>query len=204
MPLVLPFLLFPLSLKSANVWSALEEAGHLILTGATDTTADVLEHKFGEQVGEVARETIGVGMDAYHTVGNLRVLSPTRLAIGGVRLLHPLWLTLGQGKSAVAGYLGLDKNDTLRLPAEERRPLTVAEVEEADLRFSQLRIEYVTIPPRLFLLTLSSDPQETLLCRVPPSLHQSSLICLTSPPLIQSMSTRPISSQPLRNEPLRF
>jgi len=58
-----------------SIWQELEEAGVSLLSKTGDTTTLLLEHKFGNQVGDLSRETFASGVNIFQTVRNVRRLT---------------------------------------------------------------------------------------------------------------------------------
>jgi len=62
-----------------SLYGALEEAGLLLIIRAVDTSGDLIEHKYGREVGVSAKEALGVVSD----LSEARI-SMKRVGIGAI------------------------------------------------------------------------------------------------------------------------
>ncbi len=63
-----------------EIQSALMQAGVTLVDNATAATADVVEHKYGENVGRVTRDTAAVLTDTAKAAGNMASIGPKSIA----------------------------------------------------------------------------------------------------------------------------
>jgi hypothetical protein len=63
-----------------NVWEALEESGRALVSQLSQSTVNVVEHKYGKDAGQLTGESLSVAVDLVETAYNLKQVGVKKLA----------------------------------------------------------------------------------------------------------------------------
>ena len=67
-------------MNQANVWESLEHAGKILLETTSNTTIDIVNHKYGEDAALATADGLTVAIDAIETAYTLNQLGVKKLA----------------------------------------------------------------------------------------------------------------------------